>query len=142
MREGGDGLARFRLTPLQPDRPDARADSRPTSRPRLERRGAAYVEWKLDGARIQAHRAGDDIAIFTRNLADITARVPEIVSAIRALDVSAIVLDGEAIALRDDGRPEPFQVTMSRFGTKAVAADSLPLDRRSSSTACTWTATI
>ena len=53
--------------------------------------------------------------------------MPEIVAAIRALDVAAIVLDGEAIALRDDGRPQPFQVTMSRFGTKAVAADALPL---------------
>ncbi|HEY6113327.1 MAG TPA: DNA ligase, partial [Gaiellaceae bacterium] len=87
----------------------------------------AYVEWKLDGARIQAHRAENDIAIFTRNLADITDRVPEIVSAVRELDVSAIVLDGEAIALRADGRPHPFQVTMSRFGTKAVAASSRPL---------------
>ena len=93
----------------------------------LERLESAYVEWKLDGARIQAHRAGNDIAIFTRNLADITDRVPEIVSAVRELDVSAIVLDGEAIALRADGRPHPFQVTMSRFGTKAVAASSRPL---------------
>jgi DNA ligase-1 len=86
----------------------------------LERLGAAYVEWKLDGARIQAHRRGDEVAVFTRNLADITSRVPEIVEVVRALDASSIVLDGEAIALREDGRPHPFQVTMSRFGTKAT----------------------
>ncbi len=62
-------------------------------------------------------------AIFTRNLADITDRAPEIVEAVQSLDVSALVLDGEAIALREDGRPEPFQVTMSRFGTKTDTAE-------------------
>jgi DNA ligase-1 len=126
MREGSDGLARFRLTPLRPIGPML-AQTAGDVAAGLERLESTYVEWKLDGARIQAHRVGDDIAIFTRNLADITARVPEIVSAIRRLDVAEIVLDGEAIALRDDGRPAPFQVTMSRFGTKAVAADALPL---------------
>ena len=59
--------------------------------------------------------------MFTRNLVDISGRVPEIVAAVARLAVDAIVLDGEAIALRADGRPEPFQVTMSRFGTKSVA---------------------
>ena len=86
----------------------------------LEKLERAHFEWKLDGARIQAHRVDDDVRVFTRNLADITERVPEIVAPLRALGVSAIVLDGEAIALRNDGRPEPFQVTMSRFGTKAA----------------------
>ena len=126
MREGSDGLMRFRLSPLRPIG-SMLAQTAGDIAAGLERLESTYVEWKLDGARIQAHRVGDDIAIFTRNLADITARVPEIASAIRALDVAAIVLDGEAIALRDDGRPAPFQVTMSRFGTKAVAADALPL---------------
>ena len=126
MREGSDGLARFRLTPLRPIGPmlAQTAGDIPAG---LERLASTYVEWKLDGARIQAHRVGDDVAIFTRNLAEITDRVPEIVSAVRELDVSAIVLDGEVIALRADGRPHPFQVTMSRFGTKAVEADSRPL---------------
>jgi DNA ligase-1 len=126
MRQGSDGLARFRLTPLRPIGPML-AQTAGDVAAGLERLESTYVAWKLDGARIPAHRVGDDIAIFTRNLADITARVPEIVSAIRRLDVAEIVLDGEAIALRDDGRPAPFQVTMSRFGTKAVAADALPL---------------
>jgi DNA ligase-1 len=89
----------------------------------LERLGSAYVEWKLDGARIQAHRDGDEVAVFTRNLADITSRVPEIVAVVQALDVEAIVLDGEAIALRSDGRPQPFQVTMSRFGAKGAPSE-------------------
>ena len=123
MRDGVDGLDRFRLTPLRPITPmlAQTADDVSTA---LERMGRASVEWKLDGARIQAHRSGDEVRIFTRNLADISDRVPEIVDALRGLDVSALVLDGEAIALREDGRPEPFQVTMSRFGTRSDAATS------------------
>ncbi len=123
MREGVAGLARYRLTPLRPITPMLAQTASDVSTA-IERLGTASVEWKLDGARIQAHRVGDDIRLFTRNLADITDRVPEIVDALQGLDVSAIVLDGEAIALREDGRPHPFQVTMSRFGTK-VAADEL-----------------
>jgi ATP-dependent DNA ligase I len=125
IRDGADGLAHFRLIPLQPVGPML-AQTAADIPAALERVDATYLEWKLDGARIQAHRQGDDVAIFTRNLADITDRVPEIASVIRALDVSAVVLDGEAIALREDGRPEPFQVTMSRFGTK-TAGHATPL---------------
>jgi DNA ligase-1 len=119
IRDGADGLARFRLTPLRPIGPML-AQTASDVAAALERVESPYLEWKLDGARIQAHCAGGEVRIFTRNLADISGRVPEIVSAIRALDVSAVVLDGEAIALRDDGLPEPFQVTMSRFGTKTA----------------------
>ncbi|MGH3109798.1 MAG: ATP-dependent DNA ligase, partial [Gaiellaceae bacterium] len=84
----------------------------------------ASVEWKLDGARLQVHRAGEDVRAFTRNLADITDRVPEIVEATRALDVDAVVLDGEAIALEADGRPRRFQQTMSRFGSTVKVAEA------------------
>jgi ATP-dependent DNA ligase I len=128
MREGPSGLDRFRLEPLRPVTPML-AQTAEDVAGALARLGArASVEWKLDGARIQAHRAGGDVRVFTRNLADISSRVPEIVAAVGGLDVDAIVLDGEAIALRPDGRPEPFQVTMSRFGTKAAADErSRPL---------------
>ena len=85
----------------------------------FERIRPAAVEWKLDGARIQVHRLGDEVRVFTRNLADVTDRVPEIVEAIRALPLEAAVLDAEAIALRPDGRPHPFGVTMSRFGSRS-----------------------
>jgi DNA ligase 1 len=119
IRDGSAGLSGFRLIPLTPVGPML-AQTADDVASALERLRPAYVEWKLDGARIQAHRRGDEIAVFTRNLADITARVPEIVEAVRGLEVSSIVLDGEAIALREDGRPHPFQVTMSRFGTKAA----------------------
>ncbi len=128
MREGASGLDRFRLEPLRPVTPMLAQTADDVGGALARLGGRAGVEWKLDGARIQAHRVGDEVRVFTRNLADISARVPEIVAAVGALEVDAIVLDGEAIALREDGRPEPFQVTMSRFGTKSAADEkSRPL---------------
>ena len=76
------------------------------------------LEWKLDGARIQAHKSGDEVHVFSRNLRDVTSAVPEVVEAVRALHVHDAVIDGEVIALRPDGAPHPFQVTMQRFGRK------------------------
>jgi DNA ligase-1 len=84
----------------------------------LARTGPAAVEWKLDGARIQVHVQGDEVRVFTRSLDDITSRVPELVEAARALPVRALLLDGETLVLREDGRPHPFQVTASRFGSR------------------------
>ena len=87
---------------------------------------------------MQVHRRGDEVKAFTRNLADITDRVPEIVEVVAALEVETIVLDGEAIALGRGGRPRPFQETMSRFGSRVKVDElraGLPLSR-SSSTAC------
>jgi DNA ligase-1 len=78
--------------------------------------GTAVFEAKLDGARVQIHRAGDAVSIYTRSLDDITARLPEVVEAALALPVTALIADAEAIALRPDGRPHRFQVTASRFG--------------------------
>jgi DNA ligase-1 len=79
----------------------------------------AAAEWKIDGIRIQVHRAGDEVAVFTRTLDDITARVPEIVDAALSLPVTGAVLDGEAVALAPDGRPRPFQVTAARTASQA-----------------------
>lgn len=81
--------------------------------------GIASVEHKLDGARIQVHRDGDHVRVFTRSLADVTARVPEIVEIVRTLGCRQAVLDGETLMLDDDGTPRPFQETMSRFGSEA-----------------------
>ena len=77
---------------------------------------AASVEWKLDGARIQAHRAGDEVRIFTRNLNDVTDRLPGIVELVRSLPAGDLVLDGEAMGVGVDGAPQPFQDTMGDFG--------------------------
>ena len=89
----------------------------------LERLGEAAFEYKIDGARIQVHKAGDEVRVFTRQLQDVTERVPEVVELVRALPARELVLEGEAIALRPDRRPHPFQVTMRRFGrSKEVEA--------------------
>lgn len=82
----------------------------------LEVTGTASVEYKLDGARIQVHRSGDDVSVYTRSLADITHRVPEIVEIARSLPARELILDGETLSLDEDGGPRPFQETMSRFG--------------------------
>jgi len=82
----------------------------------LEITGRASVEYKLDGARIQVHRHGDEVGVYTRSLADVTHRVPELVEIVRSLPAERIILDGETLALDEDGAPRPFQETMSRFG--------------------------
>ncbi|MGZ4612997.1 MAG: ATP-dependent DNA ligase, partial [Kineosporiaceae bacterium] len=120
---GPEGLGAFRLTVGRPLAPML-AQSAPDLGAALERTGAAAVEWKLDGVRVQIHRDGDDVAVFTRTLDDITDRVPEVVVAARSLRARAAVLDGEVIALRPDGRPRPFQVTASRAARRDVAQAS------------------
>jgi DNA ligase-1 len=81
----------------------------------------AAVDVKLDGIRIQVHRSGDEVAVFTRSLDDITARMPEVVAQVRKLPVREIVLDGEAMTLDTSGRPRPFQETSSRAATRGTA---------------------
>ncbi len=117
LAEGVSGLRSFHLQvgrPLQP----MLAQTADSVEAALERIGPAAVEWKLDGVRVQVHRDGDQVRVFTRTLDDVTSRVPELVEAALALPVSTVVLDGEAIALRADGRPHPFQLTAGRFGSK------------------------
>jgi DNA ligase-1 len=80
--------------------------------------GEAVLEYKLDGARVQVHKAGDQVAVYSRRLNEVTPAVPELVEAVRALPAQELILDGEVIALRQNGTPHPFQVTMSRFGRK------------------------
>ncbi|MFB9310886.1 DNA ligase-1 [Agromyces hippuratus] len=87
----------------------------------LETTGEASVEYKLDGARIQVHRAGDEVRVFTRNLADVTRRLPEVVDVVRRLPVHDVILDGETLSLDEDGAPRPFQDTMSSFGAESAS---------------------
>jgi DNA ligase-1 len=77
------------------------------------------VEYKLDGARIQVHRRGDEVRVFTRSLADVTHRLPEVVDAVRRLPLNDAIFDGETLTLDEEGAPRPFQQTMSRFGAEA-----------------------
>jgi DNA ligase 1 len=125
---GPEELATFRLSVGRPLAPML-AQSAPDLATALEKIGPAAVEWKLDGVRVQVHRDGDDVAVFTRTLDDITDRVPEVVEAARSLGTRSAVLDGEVIALQPDGRPRPFQVTSSRAARRDVeqARAEIPL---------------
>ena len=94
--------------------------------------GLASVEWKLDGIRVQAHKSGDQVRLFTRGLNDITPSLPNVAAAVSALPADDIVLDGESLAFFDDGRPRKFQDTMSGLGaTDVFFFDALYLDGRS-----------
>lgn len=120
--EGEHGLAGVGIRLMRPVEPML-ASSAETVGEALARHGRLRLEWKLDGARIQVHKQGDEIRVFSRNLRDVGAAVPEVVEAARALPAGDLVLDGEAIALKPDGRPESFQVTMSRFGRTRTDGD-------------------
>jgi DNA ligase-1 len=129
LEEGAAGLTRFTLRLLSPVAPML-ANAAEDPEEALERLGEAAFEYKLDGARVQVHRAGDEVRVFTRQLQDVTARVPEIVEWTRGLGPRELVLEGEAIALRGDGRPQPFQVSMRRLGRSRdveAARAELPL---------------
>jgi DNA ligase-1 len=117
LHEGRAALSRFRVELFRPVLPmlASPADDLDAA---LGRLGEAALEYKLDGARVQLHKSGEDVRVFSRRMNEVTVAVPELVFAARALPSRELILDGEAIALRDDGRPHPFQVTMRRFGRR------------------------
>ena len=136
LAEGEAGLDRFRLEVGRPVRPmlASTAADVPAAMDKASEgasdgaTGSAddapvAVEWKVDGIRVQVHREGDDVRVFTRSLDDITPRVPEIVEAVAALCATSVVLDGEAVALDEAGRARPFQATGSRTASSANVAD-------------------
>jgi DNA ligase-1 len=114
---GSEALAEIRLEVGRPLRPMLAA-SAPDVETAWEQAGdtsqGVVVDGKLDGIRLQAHRRGDEVRLFTRSLDDITDRLPEVVEAVLALPARQLVIDGEAIALDPSGRPRPFQETASR----------------------------
>jgi DNA ligase-1 len=129
LTEGRPGLGRLAIQLFRPVKPMLAKTARDTA-DALARLGPMALEYKLDGARVQVHKLEREVRVFTRSLNDVTPAVPEIVEAVRDLPVRAIILDGEALAFRRNGMPEPFQVTMRRFGRKMDVErmrDSVPL---------------
>lgn len=122
LLEGESALAAFRLELFKPASPMLADTAADPAQALKELGGEAAFEWKMDGARIQAHKLADEVRIYTRALNEVTAAVPEIVEAVRALTEHTLVLDGEAIAFDSGGRPHPFQITMRRFGRKLNVA--------------------
>ena len=129
FRGGEAELAAFSVQLFRPLRPML-AQSAKDAAEAFSRTAPAAAEYKLDGARIQLHREGDRVAIYSRYGNDLSDALPEIVELGRSFAARSLVLDGEVIALRADGRPQPFQVTMQRVGRKldvAAARADLPL---------------
>jgi len=117
LEHGAAGLDRFSIEldrPVQPMLAQSAVDVVDA----LEQLGTASFEWKVDGARIQVHKNGAQVRVFTRGLNEVTAAVPEIVEAVQGLPARELILDGEAVAIGKAGAPRPFQETMRRFGRK------------------------
>jgi DNA ligase 1 len=125
LTSGRAGLEAVGLTLFQPIQPMLASTAEDVA-DALGGDGTASVEWKLDGARIQVHRRGDQVEIYTRNLNPVTDRLPEVVQVVRGLPADELVLDGEVLGL-DGERPEAFQQTMSRFGRDDPASHGLRL---------------
>jgi DNA ligase-1 len=118
LEHGEAGLSSFGVQIFQPVQPML-AQPAASMREALNPFGSEVsLEWKLDGARIQAHKRGDEIRVYSRNLRDVTHAVPEVVDAVRGIAADEAIVDGEVIALKPDGAPQPFQTTMQRFGRK------------------------
>jgi DNA ligase-1 len=116
--EGESGLSRFVVQIFRPVQPMLAQTATGLDEALTSLEQDVALEWKLDGARIQVHKAGSDIKVFSRNLREVTSAVPEVVEAARAFQAGEAILDGEVIALRPDGTPHTFQRTMQRFGRK------------------------
>jgi DNA ligase 1 len=130
LLEGAGALARFQLELFSPVSPMLAQTAADVAEALQEIHGEAAFEWKMDGARIQVHKLGEEVRIYTRSLNDISPAVPEIVEQARSFAEHTLVLDGEAIAFDAGGRPHPFQVTMKRFGRKlnvAATRAALPI---------------
>ena len=117
LADGAGALGRFCVQLMQPVTPML-AQPAANVQEAMDAIGMACLDWKLDGARVQVHKGPDGVRVFTRSLNDVTAAVPEVVAAAHASPAATLILDGEAIALRPDGRPHPFQLTMRRVGRK------------------------
>ncbi|YAL84557.1 ATP-dependent DNA ligase [Dermacoccaceae bacterium W4C1] len=130
LAEGEQGLAAVALVPGRPLRPMLAGSAATVAEAMAGPDSAVRIDRKLDGIRIQAHKVGDQVRLFTRSLDEVTARLPEVVEMVAALPVQDAVLDGEVIALDAGGRPLPFQVTGARTasqGDPAVLRQQTPV---------------
>lgn len=126
LGEGQEGLKRATIRLFRPLKPML-AQTAETLDDVFARydRGLA-LEYKLDGARVQIHRQGDEVRIYSRNLAEVTGSLTDVADEVRLhLATREAVLDGEAIAVDAAGRPLPFQHLMRRFRRKHALADTV-----------------
>lgn len=121
MQQGEASLTQFDIQLFRPVQPMLAQTAEDVSEALTELGGEAALEYKFDGARVQAHKSGDEVKIYSRGANDVSAAVPEIVTAVRALPARELILDGEVLGIDAAGRPLPFQISMRRFGRKANA---------------------
>ncbi|CAL9374387.1 ATP-dependent DNA ligase [Streptomyces sp. enrichment culture] len=129
LADGPASLERFRLTVGRPVLPML-AHSASSVAEAVDKLGACAVEEKLDGIRVQVHRDGDSVRLYTRTLDDITDRLPEVTAAALELRGERFILDGEVISFDAQGRPRSFQETAGRVGSRtdvATAARAVPV---------------
>ena len=120
LSQGRPGLEAVGFRILRPIRPML-ASTADDAASAVADMGRCSVEWKLDGVRIQAHRRGDEVRVWTRNLNEVTGRLGEVVEVVRALPVHTAALDGEVLGLAEDLSPAAFQDTMGRVGTRRTS---------------------
>jgi DNA ligase-1 len=117
LKQGEAGLSQYDVQLFRPIQPML-AQSAGDVDEAMADLGEAALEFKMDGARVQVHKSGGDVVVYSRSLHDVSAAVPEVVHVVRALPAHDLILDGEVLSLLPDGRPQPFQTTMRRFGRK------------------------
>ena len=130
VAEGEGGLSQYDIQLFRPVQPMLAQTAEDVPEALSELGGEAALEFKFDGARIQAHKSGDDVRIYSRGANNVSSAIPEIVEAVRALPAQDLILDGEALSFDSTGRPQPFQVSMRRFGRKvnvSALLDELPM---------------
>jgi len=115
LTDGAPGLSHYAIALFQPLAPMLAQPAEDIA-DAMARIPMPALEWKLDGARVQVHKRGDEVRVYSRTGNEVTVAAPEIVSALRDARARDLILDGEAIALKGSGAPYPFQDTMSRFG--------------------------
>ncbi len=129
LEHGETGLAQFDIQLFRPVQPMLAQTAEDVEGALADLSDAAF-EYKFDGARVQVHKSGDQVAVYSRSMNDVSAAVPEVVAAARALPAQDLILDGEVLSLDPEGRPQPFQISMRRFGRKLdvdTLLDELPM---------------
>jgi DNA ligase-1 len=113
---GEQGLKKLRFQPFRPIKPMLAQTAKDVQDALKELGGEAAFEYKLDGARIQIHKSGSEVRVFSRRLTDVTDSLPEIVEQVQnEIRTKEAILEGEVIAVGEDGNPMLFQHLMRRF---------------------------
>ena len=117
--EGDGGLSKVEIQVGKPIRPMLAQNAANVKEALTEMGGKAAFEIKYDGARVQVHRDGEEVVIYSRRLENVTKSIPDVVEAIKeSLKADKVIVEGELVAVGEGGRPRPFQFVLRRFRRK------------------------